>query len=139
MDRRHAVIEEIHCHLGHIVLLDKPAHALHRREAPRLILTAASLPQIEGNAVGLIGRAEDIDVVGNEKIPRPGGGDAPVGHKLRRAVIGPPLRVFEPLGEAFVLTLAQIRQVAAIVLGRCRLVEIERHPQFLRRPLRKFL
>ena len=66
--RRHLVVVEVHRHLRHPVLLDPPADGPHRLEPPRLPCAAPLLPHVEGDAVGLLLRPEDVDVVGDQEV-----------------------------------------------------------------------
>ena len=111
----HGIVIQIHGDLGHVVLVHKPAHALNQSEPPRFLRAAARLPQVEGNAMGLIGSAHEVDIVGDQKIARPHCRGAPGRNKLSRSEVRLPGRVLEPFSQAFVFTLADIGKFAAVI------------------------
>ena len=134
VDGGHPVVVQVDRHLGQVVLVHEPAHALDLPEASGLGFAPAGLPQVEGDAVGLAGRAQDVDVVGDEEHPRARGRGAPFRHELGGAEIRRPPGVLEALGQPLVFSPADVREFAAPVVGGGLLIEKKGDPEFLRGP-----
>lgn len=60
-----------------------------------LLLAAALLPDVQGDAVSLLLGADQVHVVGNEELPGPGYRGAPRRDEERRAEVGGPFITFQ--------------------------------------------
>lgn len=71
----------------------------HKPAAAHLVLPAALLPQVEGNAVRLLPGAEQVDVEREEELPRPRDRGPPAGDEGAGAEVRGPLGLLELWGH----------------------------------------
>lgn len=69
-------------------------------QAAHLVVPTALLPKVEGDAVGLLLGAEQVDVERNEELPRPRDSGPPAGDERAGAEVGCPFGLLELWGDS---------------------------------------
>lgn len=75
-------------------------HGPWGQQAAHLVLPTPLLPNVEGNAVGLLLGADQVDIKRNEELPCPRGRGPPAGDKGAGAEVGRPLGLLELWGDS---------------------------------------